>query len=59
MRSRLMDKLKVWEAQVKEIQEKVNKHLLLTEWKFVQGIENGELPETDDSSWMDKKEPLT
>ena len=59
MRSRLMDKLKVWEAQVKEIQEKVNKHLLLTEWKFVQGIENGELPETDDSGWAEKKVPLT
>ncbi len=49
-----MDKLKLWEDATEKLKKRINGHLLLTKWKFAQGIERGELPGTDDSGWEEK-----
>ena len=53
-----MKKLQLWKEQVKNLQKRIDEQLSLDNWKFIQGIENGELPETDASKWDEKKNPV-
>lgn len=52
-----MDKLKLWEDATNSLQKKINEQMNLTNWKFAQNVENGELLETDDSRWEEKEYP--
>jgi len=54
-----MRALKLWEEQVNNLRKKVDEHVYLTNWKFIQGIENGELPGIDDKKWAVRNSPIT
>jgi alpha-mannosidase len=53
-----MDKLRLWEESINSLKERVEKQLYLSEWRFAQGVEKGELPETDDSKWKERTMPV-
>ena len=53
-----MEKLKLWEEKIKEVDEKVRKVLSLEEWKFKQNVKNGESINLDDKKWEVRKAPL-
>jgi alpha-mannosidase len=54
-----MEKLEKWEECVNNFQKKVNNFLVLNEWKFIQGIKEGEKIEIDDDKWEVKKQPIS
>ena len=54
-----MEKLKKWEESVNNFQNKINNLLYLNEWKFAQGISDGEKVEIDDENWEIKKQPIS
>ncbi|HOV21486.1 MAG TPA: glycoside hydrolase family 38 C-terminal domain-containing protein [bacterium] len=50
-----MEKLQLWEDEVKKLQNNIEAQMSLTHWKFKQGIvKNGESLELDDTDWEDK-----
>lgn len=53
-----MEKLRLWEDEVKKLQIKIEEQLSLAKWKFIQGNEKEELPATDESGWEEKTAPV-
>ncbi len=53
-----MNRLSLWEEAIKDLQNKIDEQLSFTKWKFGQGIDKGELPETNDASWSEKHVPV-
>ncbi|MCX8082298.1 MAG: glycosyl hydrolase-related protein [bacterium] len=48
-----MEKILELERIIKDVQKKIEEQITV-KWKFIQGIENGENPDIDDSGWEEK-----